>query len=503
MAFRDRADAGRRLAAVLTHFAGENPVVEGLPRGGVPVAFEVAAALGAPLDVLLVRKLGCPGQPELGLGAIGEGGVRVVNDALVARLGIPESTLDDIAAHEGETLSRRLQLLRGDRDRVPVAGRTVIVIDDGLATGYTARAAIEVMRRVGARKVVLAVPVAPADAVEEMRAVADDVVCLLTPAWFMAIGEFYDDFSQVPDDQVARLLARSGPATAGGQGSPTVDPATGDPAAGDPAAGDPNAPDSRAGDPPAGDPGTGPSPAGSDDPGPQASAAASDELPGGEDDVDIPSGSVTLPGRLARPRGARGTVVFAHGSGSSRNSPRNRAVAATLNAAGAATLLLDLLTEAESADSAKTFDIGLLAGRLLAATQWVRGHHQLGALPIGYFGASTGAAAALVAAAEVGPAVAAVMSRGGRPDLAGDRLAEVAAPTLLIVGGDDRAVLELNRAAAARLRDCRLEVVPGATHLFEEPGALNAVAALAASWFDRHFRRAPGAPGGTAGTVGG
>jgi predicted phosphoribosyltransferase/dienelactone hydrolase len=455
VAFRNRGDAGRRLAVALARFAADKPVVEGLPRGGVPVAFEVAAALGAPLDVLLVRKLGCPGQPELGVGAIGEGGVRVTNRGLVARLGIPEAALDDIAGREGQVLARRLQLLRGDRARVPVAGRTVIIIDDGLATGYTARAAIEVMRRLGARKVILAVPVAPAEAVQELGAVADEVVCLLTPAWFMAIGEFYDDFNQVPDAEVARLLATA----------------------------------------PAG-------PDGADDPQDAAETTApnetaADRVRAGEDDVEIPGGSWTLRGRLVVPSPATGSVIFAHGSGSSRRSPRNRAVAATLNGAGQATLVLDLLTDDESADREKTFDIGLLAGRLIVASRWVKRRPGLADLPIGYFGASTGAAAALVAAADLGADVAAVTSRGGRPDLAGDRLGDVTAPTMLIVGGDDRAVLELNRQAAGRLAHCRLEVIPGATHLFEEPGALGAVAGLAAGWFDRHFRRAaPSSPTG-------
>ena len=212
MLFRDRRDAGRRLADALQRYRSEDAVVEGLARGGVPVAFEVAEALGAPLDVLLVRKLGCPGQTELGLGAIGEGGVRLVNEELVERVGISAAALDGIAGREEAILDERLRLLRGDRARVAVRDRTVIVIDDGLATGYTARAAIEVMRLLQARRVVLAVPVAPAATVEELRTVADDLVCLHMPPAFMAIGAFYDNFAQVPDDDVARLLAGVRPA---------------------------------------------------------------------------------------------------------------------------------------------------------------------------------------------------------------------------------------------------------------------------------------------------
>jgi putative phosphoribosyl transferase len=195
-----------------------------------------------------------------------------------------------------------------------------------------------------------------------------------------------------------------------------------------------------------------------------------------------------LAGDLRMPEPASGLVIFAHGSGSSRLSSRNRQVAAALNEAGFATLLFDLLTGEEELDRANVFDIGLLAERLLAVTGWVRNQADLGALPIGYFGASTGAAAALRAAARLGEAIQAVVSRGGRPDLASESLKDVASPTLLIVGGADRQVLELNEQAARLLR-CEHEVaiVPGATHLFEEPGTLERVADLAAEWFSRYL----------------
>jgi putative phosphoribosyl transferase len=201
------------------------------------------------------------------------------------------------------------------------------------------------------------------------------------------------------------------------------------------------------------------------------------------------------------PAGAAGVTVFAHGSGSSRHSPRNRRVAARLQEAGLATLLADLLTPGEEALDQRTrelrFDIELLARRLAAATAWVSAEPSLQDLPVGYFGASTGAAAALVAAADEPDSVGAVVSRGGRPDLAGDRLADIAAPTLLIVGGADTAVLELNRRAAARMRgEVAIEVVPGATHLFEEPGALDVVADLAARWLTHHLAPGPDHGGG-------
>jgi pimeloyl-ACP methyl ester carboxylesterase len=199
-------------------------------------------------------------------------------------------------------------------------------------------------------------------------------------------------------------------------------------------------------------------------------------------------GALALPGMLDRPGDAAGVIVFAHGSGSSRSSPRNRFVAGVLQQRGLATLLFDLLTEEEAADRRNVFAIPLLASRVGEALDWLASRPDLARLPVGLFGASTGAAAALCAAAQRPDAVAAVVSRGGRPDLAGDDLARVRAPTLLIVGGDDREVLDLNRAALALLGGPKqLAVVPAATHLFEEPGTLQTAAAWAADWFGRHL----------------
>lgn len=216
--------------------------------------------------------------------------------------------------------------------------------------------------------------------------------------------------------------------------------------------------------------------------------------PAFEGAVRIPAGDVSADGDLVVPEGAGGVVVFAHGSGSSRLSPRNRLVAAELRRAGLATLLMDLLTRDEEAADRATghlrFDVPLLAGRLAGAIDWLPDQPATRGLPAGLFGASTGGGAALMVAAERPDAIAAVVSRGGRPDLAGDALARVRAPTLLIVGGRDAPVLEVNRAALARLGGpAALEVVPGATHLFEEPGALERVAHLAAAWFARHLTR--------------
>jgi len=208
-------------------------------------------------------------------------------------------------------------------------------------------------------------------------------------------------------------------------------------------------------------------------------------------EVHIPAGRATLDGNLTIVDGATALVLFAHGSGSSRHSPRNQFVARTLNKAGLATLLFDLLTPDEELIDVRTaelrFNIGLLAERLVHATRWARQEQQTCDLRIGYFGSSTGGGAALVAAAALPQDVGAVVSRGGRPDLAGEALPKVQAPTLLIVGGNDDIVIELNEQARDRMRcEVKLEIVPGATHLFEEPGALGRVAQLASDWFSLH-----------------
>jgi putative phosphoribosyl transferase len=432
MPFRDRREAGRRLAERLSGLRASSPLVLGLPRGGVPVAFEVANALGSPLDVLVVRKLGVPFQPELGMGAVGEDGVRVLNPDVLRQAGVTETQLAAVEARERAEVEDRAVRLRRGRPAIPLQGRTVVIVDDGLATGGTARAAVQVARARGADRVILAVPVAPPDTVTALRRDADDVVAVETPERFFAIGGWYTDFSPTSDDEVVELLARRRADRKGGGGD------------------------------------------------------------GGgrvvDKEVVISAEGRQLPGRLAIPSAAIGLVVFAHGSGSGRNSSRNQAVARALNDVGLGTLLFDLLSPEEEADRANVFDIPLLAGRLGAATIWLRNDEDGGALPVGFFGASTGAGAALWAAAEPGSPVRAIVSRGGRPDLARTRLDAVRAPTLLIVGGRDEAVLEMNRDAASNLScEHRIEVVPGATHLFEEPGALEAVADLAARWFLEHL----------------
>jgi putative phosphoribosyl transferase len=226
MRFIDRADAGRRLAERLQSLVGEDVVVLGLPRGGVPVASEVARTLDAPLDVIVVRKLGVPFQPELAMGAIGEGGARVVNEEVVRGAAVTRGEMAEVEAAERRELERQAGRFRGDRPRVDLSGRVVVIVDDGIATGSTARAAGQVARALGARRVVLAVPVAPSGARESVADDVDDLVVLATPEPFRAVGVFYDDFSQVGDDEVIDLLDRSARGTASGApgASPPEDP---------------------------------------------------------------------------------------------------------------------------------------------------------------------------------------------------------------------------------------------------------------------------------------
>ncbi len=323
-------------------------------------------------------------------------------------------------------------MYRGERPRVDITGRWAGIGEDGGATGSTARAACQVARAHGAARVVLAVPVASQQAPAAVRDVCDDIVCVDLPEPFWAVGDWYEDFSQTSDEEVVRLLDLAA---------------------------------ARRGDDPLGDPAV------------ARTASVTREL-------TLTSADAELAVTLVLPREPVGTVVFAHGSGSSRHSPRNRSVASVLNDAGLATVLVDLLSLDEEVDRASVFDVKLLAQRLGDVARWVGTVPQIGARPFGFFGASTGAAAALWAASEPGCTVAAVVARGGRPDLALPRLAAVTAPTLLIVGGHDEVVLELNKRALAELRGpSRLSVVPGATHLFEEPGTLAQMAALARDWF--------------------
>lgn len=424
MRFKDRHQAGRILAAQLDRFATGDVVVLGLPRGGVPVAFEVAKEINAPLDVILIRKLGVPWQPELAMGAIGEGNVRVLNESVIESCGITPQQIDEIEAVERKELHRRADLYRTVHKPVSLRGKTVLIVDDGIATGSTALAACRVARARGASWIALAVPVAPSDWEDFMENAADEFIALHAPDYFGAVGNFYDDFGQVSDADVLNILSAK----------------------------------------------------------PENAVRLIDK------DVSIVlDDGVTVHGRLTVPLQAKGCVVFVHGSGSSRNSPRNIHVATILNAAGMGTLLFDLLSEQESDQRENVFDIELLSRRLVNVTDWLRRRHETQNLEFAYFGASTGAAAALSAAAGDAKIVA-VVSRGGRPDLALDDLQWVRCPVLLVVGSRDTEVRMLNEEAAAQLTSPhRVAIVHRASHLFEEPGTLDEAAHIARDFLLEQF----------------
>jgi putative phosphoribosyl transferase len=441
MSFRDRQDAGRQLAKLLTKYANhEDVLVLGIPRGGVPVAFEIATALHAPLDIFLSRKLGVPGQEELAFGAVAAGDGHFLDYEIIQTAGISPAQVEQITQATRVKLEERARLYRGDRPPISVQGRTVILVDDGIATGASVYAAIHALRQMRPKKLIVAAPVAPIPTINWLRSSVEELVVADSPEHFYAVGQFYDHFSQTTDEEVVTLLRRASRA-------PVLKTAR---------------PNAQSADPPA-------------------------DI--SQREVTIPVGNIVLQGTLAIPQGAQAIVLFVHGSGSNRYSPRNRHVAQVLHTRGLATLLVDLLTKEEEAVDRRTaelrFNIALLAKRLTGATEWIRANQNTSKLALGYFGASTGAAAALVAAARFPRIVDAVVSRGGRPDLARESLITVQAPTLLIVGGLDDVVITLNRQALDVLK-CpikRMAIVPNATHLFEEPGTLEEAARMAAEWF--------------------
>jgi putative phosphoribosyl transferase len=452
---RDRASAGRELGRVLLHYRKRPDVlVLALPRGGVPVAAEVARALHAPLDVLVVRKLRVPGHEDLALGAIASGGVRVLNRDIAASVGIAESAIEAVASREEHELQLRMKAYRGARPWPEIKDLRVIIVDDGIATGATMEAAVSAIRAQSPASVIVAAPLAPIDSLKRLRRAADVVACLETPHPFGTVGSWYENFPQISDDDVRAILCErwaeedAAEAVSGPLSVPRTD-------------------DSEA-----------------------REVAA---RPCHAEHVTVPAGATALEGVLAVPGPASGIVVFVQG-GDGRFGESNQVVADRLNAIGLATLQVNLLTRSEeqrdSGVARLRYEPGLLSGRLLRVLAWVRTHTALHGLPIGLFGVGASSAAALCAAAECGDQIAAIVLRSSRPDLASASLALVTAPTLLVVGATDDALVSLNRRATAELASVRLEIVPGASHRFDEPGKLEQVARLARSWFEEHLKTA-------------
>ena len=387
------------------------------------------------MDVLIVRKLGVPTQPELGMGAVAEGGHVVLNVGIARQQGVDGTSYGLVLARELAELHRRIRRYRHGAPLTDVRGRKVILVDDGVATGVTDLAAVGRLRDLGAGTITLAVPVGPPDTIEEFTSEADLVVCLQQPSRFGSVGWWYEDFSPTLDAEVTTLLGAHAEID---RPEPVVGERT-------------------------------------------VFAVRTVAIPWRDD---------ALMADLRVPGNATGLVVFAHGTGSDRRSPRNVAVAEGLAERGFATLLVDLWPEGDPDAASHPFDGDLLAERFEHAVRWIASEPDvLGLPPLGLFGASTGAA---VAAAHCG--------RAGRPHRASGGVAwretrsrprrrgAVGAPTLLVAGANDGPVLALNRAALASLRGPhRLAVVSGAGHLFEEPGALAALQGLTVDWFSRHL----------------
>ena len=415
--FTDRSEAGRRLAERIRPHAIDDPIVLALPRGGVPVGAELARGLGAEFDVLMVRKIGLPERPETGVGAISEDGHVIYDDLALARMRVPRQALSDTVAFELDELDRRRRVYRGERPTPRIAGRDCVVVDDGIATGGTARAALRMVRQAGPSRLVLAVPVASPEALEALRGEADAVVVISAPDNFRAVGEWYRDFDQLSDGNVTAILADLE------RSRPRPDVARG---------------------------------------------------------VRIRAGQVYIDGDLTMPTALRGVVVMAFGRG--RGDPRRRAIAASLQRAGYATLLLDLLTEDGGEDTA------VLGERLNAAVTWLRRATDAASEPLGVMGSGVAAPAALVTAAESPQDVAAVVVHGGRVDLAEPALSRVRTPTLILLEGEDSFVRELGEWARGRLGGhSELGVVAGAERLLGDAEGWREVAARTLEWFDRHL----------------
>lgn len=430
--FTDRSEAGRHLAERVRPYAVNDPIVLALPRGGVPVGAELAERLDADFDVLMVRKIGLPGHPETGVGAIAEDGQVIYDDRALARMRVPRQALSDTVASERDELDRRRQAYRGDRPSPRIAGRDCVVVDDGVATGGTARAALRMLRQAGPSRLVLAVPVAAPEALEALQEEADDVVVLSAPENFQAVGEWYRDFDQLSDGRVIQILSERERL--------------------------PRGPDVSRG-------------------------------------VRIRAGQVYLDGDLTMPTALRGAVVMAFGEGQADPRWRATA-SSLRRAGYATLLLDLLTGEERADDGAEgggETDTGVLGERLSAAVTWLRRATDAASEPLGLLGSGPAAPAALVTAGQRPEDVGAVVVHGGRVDRAEPHLSSVRAPTLVLLESGDSFVRELGEWTRGRLGgSSELRVVSGAEQLLRGDLGWRQVAVETLDWFDRYLSRGPG-----------
>jgi putative phosphoribosyl transferase len=457
--FHDRADAGRLLSRSLTHYAAEhNVIVVGVARGGVPVAREVAAALGVGFAVLTARRVGVPGMQEVALGAIAEGHRRFVPNAVLTYIGVPLDLVDRLTAGERAELERQASLFRSAQAFPDLRGCTVIVVDDGLATGATLRAAVRAVRSAHASRVVVAVPVASRWGAGELRAEVDELVVLLTPPGFELIEAWYRDYRPVTDDDVLGELGgpwrrvsatvrdiseRLGRALGGPSARPHNDERT-------------------------------------------VVVPVADGMVAGELGMP-PSPVCDAPARSHR---VRGLAILAHPGAGGRSNYRERYLAGRLRLGGYATLRVDLATRSKHGVEQDAVPLGTnvasLASRLSDVCDWTIDATLAGGHHIVLIGSGVGGAVALVAASQRPGTIWSVITRGARADLAVDALPHVRAPVLLVVAGTDRTTLVSNAAARRKLpRDARLLAMPHAGPTFDQPGALGAFGEQVMTWLER------------------
>lgn len=417
--FEDRNEAGYLLAERLAEYKTSDPVILALPRGGIPIAKIIASSLHAPLDLIFIRKIGVPGNEEFAVGAVAEDEKPLLNEELISHYNLDRKIIAGSVSEQIKEIRSRSKRYRKVFKPISFEGRTVIVVDDGLATGASMKAALTWLKTKVVKEIIVAVPVSSREGIEEIKPLCNEVISLIVPPQLWSVGSWYHNFKQLTDEEVLDETFVS---------SNTVD----------------------------------------------------------ENDISLYDQNEPLKGLLQTPSEAKGLILFAHGSGSNYKSPRNQKVAKALHEAGFATMLFDLLTAEESCNRRNVFDIDLLARRLTLATEWAKKNFPN--LPMGYFGASTGAAAALKAAAdrEHQHDIFAIVSRGGRPDLALESLPQVKDPVLLIVGKEDDLVIPLNKLARNKLKNCQMEIIPKAGHLFEEPGTMEQVIELAVGWFNQY-----------------
>ena len=428
---KNRQEAGRVLAQKIKSVLSSvsDAMVVALPPGGVPIAFEISEEFSIPLCVLAASKIRAPSRPDLIIGAITEEGHHHIDDFSSRLIGTSRDKLEQTLAREKLAIESKVRRYRPGEVLPDLKNKTIILVDDGPTSNMTARVVASYLRFKEVRQIVLAVPVCAKQSVAELTADFDHVISLYHPGPFFSMRDYFLDFRDISDEEVQYLLSKS-----------------------------------------------------------RKKKFANTEKAFSRKVLIPVEGSIELQATLSIPTYAKGIVLFAHPNSSKRFEYRNNMIAEELNRIGIATLLFDSLTDDESLERANVFDIPFLASRLAFATKWVRLHRMTRELSIGFLSEGSGAAAALWASTYLGADVSSIVSRGGRPDLAQVRLTRVNTPTLLIVGDQDTEIIEINKNCLRTLSSGKLILIPGASHLFDEPNTIEEVSREASLWFLKNFK---------------